>query len=61
MRPNAGPTVIAEGLKVTAQLVILADGSNATVTRRLGLAQGPPELIAVRQYLAGDTGPAPGG
>ena len=54
---NAGPTVVAEGLKVTAQLVILADGSNAVVTRRLGMAQGQPELIAVRQYLAGDIGP----
>ena len=54
---NAGLTVVAEGLKVTAQLVILADGSNAVVTRRLGLAQGSPELVAVRQYLAGDTGP----
>lgn len=54
---GAGATVVADGLKVTAQLVILADGSNATVTRRLGLVQGSPELVAVRQYLAGDTGP----
>lgn len=50
--------VIADGLRVAAQMVILADGSHAVVTRRLGLVQGPPELVAVRQYLTGDVGPA---
>ncbi|MBN1813511.1 MAG: NAD(P)/FAD-dependent oxidoreductase [Anaerolineae bacterium] len=50
--------IVADGLTIDAQMVILADGSNATVTRRMGLVQEPPELIAIRQYFAGDTGPA---
>lgn len=54
---GAGLTVVADGLEVTAQLVILAEGSNAALTRKLGLAQGPPEFVAVRQYLVGDAGP----
>jgi geranylgeranyl reductase family protein len=49
--------VVADGLAVDAQLVILADGSNASMTRRMGLVQRPPELIAIRQYFAGDAGP----
>jgi geranylgeranyl reductase family protein len=57
-RTNGHPLrVAAEGATVKAQMVILADGSNAPVTRRLGLVQAPPELIAIRQYFAGDTGP----
>ncbi|MBN1976200.1 MAG: geranylgeranyl reductase family protein [Anaerolineae bacterium] len=57
-RANGCPLrIAAEGVTVEAQMVILADGSNAPVTRRMGLVQGPPELIAIRQYLAGDTGP----
>jgi geranylgeranyl reductase family protein len=51
------PRIAADGLTLEAQMVILADGSNAPVTRRLGLVQGPPELIAIRQYFAGDAGP----
>ncbi len=54
---GAVPSVVAEGLEVTAQLVILADGSHAPVTRRLGLVQEPPEMVAVRQYFVGDAGP----
>lgn len=50
--------IIADGLTIDAQLVILADGSNAAVTRRMGLVREPPELIATRQYFAGDAGPA---
>jgi len=50
--------IVADGLTIAAQMVILADGSNASITRRLGLVQESPELIAVRQYLAGDAGPA---
>jgi geranylgeranyl reductase family protein len=42
---------------VSAQLLILADGSHAPITRQLGLVHGSPELVAVRQYLAGDAGP----
>ena len=52
------PRVVADGLKVTAQLVILADGSHAPVTRRLGLVREIPEMIAVRRYFASDAGPA---
>ncbi|HDQ73182.1 MAG TPA: NAD(P)/FAD-dependent oxidoreductase [Chloroflexi bacterium] len=55
---DAPPTISVNGLKITAQLLILADGSHAPVTRRLGLARGAPELIALRQYRAGDAGPA---
>jgi flavin-dependent dehydrogenase len=43
---------------VEAQMVILADGSNAPITRRMGLLREPPELTAIRQYFAGDAGPA---
>ena len=53
-----GPSVVADGLEVAAQLLILADGSHAPVTRRLGLVQEPPELFAIRQYFAGDAGPS---
>jgi len=41
------PSVVADGLEVTAQLVILADGSRAPVTRHLGLVRELPEMIAV--------------
>jgi geranylgeranyl reductase family protein len=51
-------TVVADRLEVTAQTIILADGSHAPITRQLGLARGTPEILAIRQYLAGDTGPA---
>jgi geranylgeranyl reductase family protein len=54
---DRGLTIVADGLEVDTQLVILADGSNAPVTRTLGLMHEPPDLIAVRQYLAGDAGP----
>jgi geranylgeranyl reductase family protein len=58
-RPGDGPVRIAAGgLTVEAELTILADGSNATVTRRLGLVRTEPEMVAVRQYFAGDAGPA---
>lgn len=50
--------VVADDLTLETQLVILADGSNASITRRMGLIQKPPDLIAIRQYFAGDTGPA---
>jgi flavin-dependent dehydrogenase len=55
---GAKPLVTAGALSVIAEMVILADGSHAPVTRRLGLAHKPPEILAIRQYLAGDTGPA---
>jgi flavin-dependent dehydrogenase len=55
---GAAPAVFSDGLKVTAPLIILADGSNAPITRKLGLVREPPELVAVRQYFAGDAGPS---
>jgi len=55
----AGPVVVvADGLTLTAQMVILADGSHAPITRSLGLVRERPELLAIRQYLSGDEGPA---
>ncbi len=53
-----GRYVNAGGLRLTARLVILADGSLAPLTRRLGLSTGQPEMIAIRRYFAGDVGPA---
>ena len=43
-------SIVTDSLTVSAELVILADGSHAPVTRRLGLTSGPPEMVAVRQY-----------
>jgi geranylgeranyl reductase family protein len=40
-----------------AQLAIAADGGQASLTRRLGLIQRPPDLVAVRAYFEGDVGP----
>lgn len=33
------------------EILLLADGSHAPITRKLGLLQEPPDLIAARQYL----------
>jgi geranylgeranyl reductase family protein len=53
-----GPVrIAADGLTVDAEIAILADGSNAGVTRRLGLVRTEPEMMAIRQYFAGDAGP----
>ena len=52
-----GVCAYADGLEVTAQMVILADGSHAPITRSLGLFKEQVDLIAVRQYLAGDIDP----
>jgi geranylgeranyl reductase family protein len=49
--------VVADGLAIDTQMVILADGSNVPITRRMGLVREPAELVAVRQYFAGDAGP----
>jgi menaquinone-9 beta-reductase len=46
--------VQAGKFKVNTQLAILADGSQAAVTRRLGLLKDPPDLAAIRQYFYGD-------
>ncbi len=50
--------VAANGFTLTAQIVILADGSHAPITHSLGLVWERPELLAIRQYLVGDDGPA---
>jgi geranylgeranyl reductase family protein len=42
---------------VEAELLILADGSHAPITRKLGLAQPGKDLLAIQQYLAGDIEP----
>jgi geranylgeranyl reductase family protein len=52
------PRVSANGLEINADMIILADGSHAPITRRLGLAWGSPEIVAIRQYFAGDAGPS---
>jgi len=58
-RTGDGPVHLrAADLEVSAQLLILADGSHAPLTRSLGLANGLPELVAIRRYLEGDAGPA---
>jgi geranylgeranyl reductase family protein len=56
-RTDDNVQVLADGRQVTAQLAILTDGSHMPVTRQLGLARGPAELVALQQYLAGDGGP----
>lgn len=46
---------VAAGSEVfEADLLILADGSHAPLTRRLGLARNEPDLYAIRQYFHGD-------
>ncbi|MCX7682821.1 MAG: NAD(P)/FAD-dependent oxidoreductase [Anaerolineae bacterium] len=54
---RGGRHIRADGLQITATLVILADGSLAPLTRRLGLTTSPPEMLAVRRYFTGDVGP----
>jgi flavin-dependent dehydrogenase len=49
--------VSLDGGTVRADLLILADGSPAPVTRALGLVRAPAELVACRQYYVGDSGP----
>ena len=53
---DARPVVVADGLRLSAELVVLADGCHAPITRRLGLLAAQPEFVAVRQYLADDRG-----
>ena len=52
-----GVQVSADGVQVAAQMVVLADGSHAPITRSLGLFKEQVDLIAVRQYLTGDSDP----
>jgi menaquinone-9 beta-reductase len=48
----------ANTAEIETQMVILADGSHAPITRQMGLMSEQFDLIAVRQYLAGDSNPA---
>ena len=43
---------------IKARMAILADGSNAPTTTRMGLTNATPDMVAVRQYATGDSGPA---
>ncbi len=56
--PSEECRLVAQGLEVAAQVIILAEGSNAGIARRLGLVREPFDLLAVRQYLVGDTDPS---
>lgn len=40
-----------------AEMLLLADGSHAPITRKLGLLKGEVDLVAMQQYLAGDSDP----
>ncbi|OQY25472.1 MAG: hypothetical protein B6I34_02065 [Anaerolineaceae bacterium 4572_32.1] len=51
----AGRTA-GHAVTLEASLVIAADGGQSSLTRRLGLVPGPPELVAVRGYMKGDKG-----
>ena len=50
--------VAARADEMDAHLAVVCDGSHAPVTRRLGLTRGQSKLLAARQYLTGDIGPA---
>ena len=56
---NSSPSlrVKANGVEIETQMAILADGSHAPITRQMGLMSESFDLIAVRQYLAGDSDP----
>lgn len=54
---ESGVRVHADGVEIDAQMLILADGSHAPITRNLGLFKEQVDLIAVRQYLTGDSDP----
>jgi menaquinone-9 beta-reductase len=56
---SQGVRVKGGGQVFESKLVVLADGSHAPITRQLGLtAYGQPEMIAIRQYRSGDSGPS---
>jgi flavin-dependent dehydrogenase len=39
------------------RLAIIAEGAQACLSRRLGLVRAPPDLVAVRGYFSGASGP----
>lgn len=49
-----GVQVHSNGTRFSARMLILADGSHAPITRKLGLIQDRPDLYAIRQYVQGD-------
>jgi geranylgeranyl reductase family protein len=55
---GARPRVLTDNMEIEADLVILADGSQAPVSRRLGMVKDDFDLLAVQQYLVGDSDPA---
>jgi len=52
------PVIRSDSMTMEADMVILADGSRAPLTRRLGLVREDFDLIAVQQYLFHDGDPA---
>ncbi len=46
--------VSSNGTRFSAEMLILADGSHAPITRQMGLIERPPDLHAIRQYYRGD-------
>ena len=50
-----GVEIRSNGSRFSARLLVLADGSHAPVTRKLGLLDNRPDLYAVRQYVQGDS------
>ena len=51
---DQGVHIRSNGTQISARLLILADGSHAPVTRKLGLIEDRPDLYAIRQYVQGD-------
>ncbi|HPH97621.1 MAG TPA: NAD(P)/FAD-dependent oxidoreductase [Anaerolineaceae bacterium] len=51
------PRVKAGSQLLQAEMLLLADGSHAPITRKLGLLKGEVDLVAMQQYLAGDSDP----
>lgn len=54
MEQGSRVKVIAGNEVFEADLLILADGSHAPLTRQIGLARNEPDLYAIRQYFKGD-------
>jgi menaquinone-9 beta-reductase len=53
----AGLEIITGRGALKTRMAILADGSNAPTTTRMGLTKTTPDMVAFRQYLTADTGP----
>jgi menaquinone-9 beta-reductase len=55
---DVGLEIITGRGALKARMVILADGSNAPTTTRMGLTSSVPDMVALRHYVSGDSGPA---